>query len=115
MPLFKKILLAYFLIAAALLFKLDLDPRNFLFVAQPAIIALLYWRKQLDIKLQTLQNIAFFGFLMFYGFDLIIQIYDTLKDNDTLVKKSIVLKVLFCLAVGMAFNKEKEVPAEEAD
>ena len=115
MPSHKTTLIVYFIIAAALLFKLELHPKNLLYVASPAIIAALYWKKEMEFKKETLENIPLVAFLTFYGLGLIPQIYDTLRYNETMVEQSILSKGIFIVAAAMAFYNPKEKEVEEKE
>lgn len=110
----QNILIAYFIFAAALLFKLSIEPRNLLFVAQPAVLVLLYWRKLPQLKAKGLHKIILSVFVLLYGIHLFIQVYDILKYNEQVVGKSIVLNILFVLAVAVAFVSEKQIEEGEA-
>lgn len=107
------ILIAYFLIAVALLFRLNLEPHNLLFVAQPAIIILFYWRKLPQLKAKGLHKLTLNAFALAYGFHLFTQVYDVLKYKEQEVDNSTFLTIVFVVVIALAFVSEEQIEGDE--
>lgn len=103
------ILIAYCLLAAVLLFKINLEPRNLLFIAQPAVLILTYWNKLPLLKAKGIHKFILNIFILVYGIHLFIQIYDIFKYNERVVDRSIMLTIIFLIAVAFAFVSEKQL------
>lgn len=97
------ILIAYFILAIALSFQLGFEPQVLLFVAQPAILTLLYWRKLPELKSKGWHKLILNAFLFLYGFQLFDQAYDYIVHNELMVKNSTLLTIFFSVNVAVSF------------
>jgi hypothetical protein len=85
MLLFKTILITQFAVVLLLLFlRLDIHPRNILFVAEPLLVALVFWNHIRSLNLSNLPNIALLFFLIAYSIELFIFGYNVFTDNETI-------------------------------
>jgi len=103
MPKFLNILTAYLILALSLAFLLDFSTPLLLFVAQPAILIVVYWRKLSKYRAKSLSNIVLLAFVIVYGFELFEHGYSFIVDYEKKFQKSNFLNIVFLLAFGLSF------------
>jgi hypothetical protein len=97
------ILIAYFILAVALSFKLGFTVPVLLFVAQPAVLIALYWRKLSEFKRTGVHKIILTFFVIGYGVELFEYAYDYIVHGEAAYKKSNLLQIVFLVAFALSF------------
>jgi hypothetical protein len=103
MPKYLNILIAYFILALLLAFLLDFSAALLLFVAQPAILIIVYWRKLPKYRAKSLPNIVLLPFVIGYGFELFEHGYGFIVDHEKGFQKSELLNLFFIIAFSLTF------------
>jgi hypothetical protein len=97
------ILIAYFILAVALSFKLGFTAPVLLFVAQPAVLIAVYWRKLSEFKRTGVHKIILTFFVIGYGFELFEHGYNFIVHSETAFQKSTLLNLVFAVALALLF------------
>ncbi len=103
MPKYLNILTAYFILALSLSFLLDFSAPLLLFVAQPAILIVVYWRKLSKYRAKSLPNIVLLAFVIGYGIELFEHGYDFIMHYEKSFQKSWLLNLFFLVAFSLSF------------
>jgi hypothetical protein len=98
------ILIAYFIIAVALSFKMGFTAPVLLFVAQPAILIAAYWRKLPKLKAKGLYKLILTFFICLYGFRLFEYAYDIVVHNEATFKPSMLHDMVFAVIFAVSFE-----------
>ena len=110
------ILIAYFIIAVALSFKLGLTAPVLLFVAQPAVLIAVYWRKLPELKAKGLHKLILTFFICLYGFRLFFeQAYDIVFHNEAVFKKSTLQDIIFLVTFAVSFVPVKYLEEDQVE
>lgn len=103
MPKFLNILTAYFILALSLAFLLDNSSALQLFVAQPALLIVVYWRKLSKYRAKNLPNFVLLAFVIGYGIELFVHGYEFIVDYEKGFRKSELLSLVFIVAFSLSF------------
>jgi hypothetical protein len=103
MPKYLNILIAYFILALSLAFMLKFSAPLLLFVAQPALLIVVYWRKLSKYRAKNLPNIVLLAFVIGYGFELFEHGYGSIVDYEKSFRKSELLNLFFIVAFSLSF------------
>jgi hypothetical protein len=103
MPKYLNILTAYFILALSLAFLLDYSSALLLFVAQPAVLIIVYWRKLSKYRAKSLPNLVLLAFVIGYGFELFEHGYGSIVDYEKSFRKSELLNLFFIIAFSLTF------------
>lgn len=110
------ILIAYFIIAVGLSFKIGLSAPVLLFVAQPAVLIAVYWRKLPELKAKGLHKLILTFFICLYGFRLFFeQAYDIVFHNEAVFKKSTLHDIIFVVTFAISFVPAKYLEEDPAE
>lgn len=110
------ILIAYFILAIALGFKLGFSAPVLLCVAQPAVLIAAYWRKLPELKAKGLHKLILAFFIALYGFRLFFeQAYDIVFHNEAVFKKSTLHDIIFVVTFAISFVPAKYLEQDPAE
>jgi len=108
------ILIAYFILATALAFKLGFTIPVLLFVAQPAVLIAAYWRKLPSLKSKGLHKLILAFFIGLYGFRLFDYVYDLVVHDEAVFRSSMLDNAIFGITFAVSFVPVKYLEEDEA-